>query len=76
VELARRCGTRSELVDDVGGIHLEWLAGAQLVGLTAGASAPPGLVDDVIAALAGLGPVEVSERITARETVRFPLPRA
>ena len=74
VELAHRWGARSELVDDVGEIHPEWLAGTQVVGLTAGASAPPGLIEEIITALAGLGPLEVSERIIARETVRFPLP--
>ena len=74
VELARRRDTNSELVDDVGDIRLEWLAGVRVVGLTAGASAPPGLVENVIAALAGLGPLDVSERVTARETVRFTLP--
>ncbi len=45
-----------------------------VVGLTAGASAPPRLVKDVTAALAGLGPVTVVERQTSRETIHFTLP--
>jgi 4-hydroxy-3-methylbut-2-en-1-yl diphosphate reductase len=72
VELARRCGTTSYLIDDVGDIEPEWLAGVRVVGLTAGASAPPGLVDEVVAALA---PISVEEREIARETIRFTLPR-
>ncbi|GAB3452725.1 hypothetical protein GCM10027570_31260 [Streptomonospora sediminis] len=74
VELARRCGTPAHLIDDTGGIRPEWLAGAGTIGLTAGASAPPGLVEAVVANLGGLGPLTVHERATTRETVRFTLP--
>lgn len=76
VELAGRCGTPAHLIDAVGDIRPEWLRGAGVVGLTAGASAPPRLVEDVIAALAGLGPVTVTEREAARETLQFQLPPA
>ncbi|GAA3738647.1 4-hydroxy-3-methylbut-2-enyl diphosphate reductase [Spinactinospora alkalitolerans] len=75
-ELARRSGAPGHLVDDVGGIRPEWLAGARRIGLTAGASAPPHLVGAVVAALSGLGPVTVTEHETARETIRFTLPPA
>jgi 4-hydroxy-3-methylbut-2-enyl diphosphate reductase IspH len=47
-----------------------------VVGLTAGASAPPRLVDAVIATLAELGPVTVVERETTREDIRFTVPLA
>jgi 4-hydroxy-3-methylbut-2-enyl diphosphate reductase len=73
VELARRGGTPAYLIDDAGDIRPEWLAGVRTVGLTAGASAPPRLVDEVVAAL---GPVTVTERETATETIRFTLPSA
>ncbi|MDT0303024.1 4-hydroxy-3-methylbut-2-enyl diphosphate reductase [Streptomonospora wellingtoniae] len=76
VELAERRGTPAHLVDDTGEIRPEWLAGVYTVGLTAGASAPPGLVEEVITALGGLGPVTVHEREVARETVHFALPSA
>ncbi|MCG5215321.1 4-hydroxy-3-methylbut-2-enyl diphosphate reductase [Streptosporangium sp. KLBMP 9127] len=76
VELAHRHGAPAHLVDDAGDIRPEWLTGARVVGLTAGASAPPRLVEDVISALSGLGPVTVAEREVARETVRFTLPSA
>jgi (E)-4-hydroxy-3-methyl-but-2-enyl pyrophosphate reductase len=74
VELAVRAGTPAYLVDDAGEIRPEWLAGARVVGLTAGASAPPGLVDGVIEALRRFGPVTVTEREVVRETVTFGLP--
>jgi 4-hydroxy-3-methylbut-2-en-1-yl diphosphate reductase len=74
VELARRHGKPSYLIDDPGDIRPEWLKGVGVVGLTAGASAPPRLVEAVIAALAQFGPVTVVERETTRETVHFTLP--
>lgn len=73
MQLARRAGTRSYLIDDVSGIEPEWLDGVRVVGVTAGASAPPGLVDEVVAAL---NPATVQERETARETIQFTLPPA
>jgi 4-hydroxy-3-methylbut-2-enyl diphosphate reductase len=75
VERAERAGTPAYLIDGPEDIQLSWLAGVSTVGLTAGASAPPAVVDEIIAAIAGLGPVEVSERITTTESIRFGLPR-
>lgn len=74
VEMAERGGTPAHLIDDVGDIRPGWLTGVRTIGLTAGASAPPHLVEAVIAALAGLGPVDVTEHEITRETVRFTLP--
>jgi 4-hydroxy-3-methylbut-2-en-1-yl diphosphate reductase len=74
VELAHRHGTPSFLIDDPSDIRPEWLDGVGVVGLTAGASAPPRLVEAVIAALAELGHVTVMQRETTRETVHFALP--
>ncbi|MFC4009056.1 4-hydroxy-3-methylbut-2-enyl diphosphate reductase [Nonomuraea purpurea] len=74
VEVAAR-HSPAHLVDDQGGIALDWLAGARTIGLSAGASAPPRLVDDIVAALRGLGEVTVEERVIAQETVRFSLPK-
>ncbi|MBV8995524.1 MAG: 4-hydroxy-3-methylbut-2-enyl diphosphate reductase [Pseudonocardiales bacterium] len=74
VELARRHGIPSYLIDDPGDIRSEWLEGVEVVGVTAGASAPPRLVDAVIAALAELHPVKVIEREITRENIRFTLP--
>jgi 4-hydroxy-3-methylbut-2-enyl diphosphate reductase len=76
VEIAQRTGVPAYLIDSVADIELDWLADARTIGLTAGASAPPTLVDDVIEALRGLGPVTVTERRVADESIRFSLPKA
>jgi 4-hydroxy-3-methylbut-2-enyl diphosphate reductase len=75
VETAERAGTPSYLIDGPEDIELGWLAGASVVGLTAGASAPPAVVGQIIDALSGLGPVEVSERVVTTESIRFGLPK-
>jgi 4-hydroxy-3-methylbut-2-en-1-yl diphosphate reductase len=75
VETAERSGTRARLVDDASEVELAWLAGVETVALTAGASAPTELVDEVVQALAGLGPVDVTEREVVREDIRFTLPK-
>ncbi|MGW9556730.1 4-hydroxy-3-methylbut-2-enyl diphosphate reductase [Nocardiopsis sp. NPDC055551] len=74
VELSERVGTPAHLIDDAADIRPDWLAGVTTIGLTAGASAPHHLVEAVVGALSGLGPVGVSEHETTRETVRFTLP--
>jgi 4-hydroxy-3-methylbut-2-en-1-yl diphosphate reductase len=75
VEVARRCGVAAHLVDDANEILPEWLDGARTIGITAGASAPPHLVDEVIGTLRALGPVDVVERDVAHEDVTFTLPK-
>jgi len=75
VETAQRAGTPAHLIDGPSDIQLGWLAGASTIGLTAGASAPPAVVNDIITALSGLGPVEVSERVITTENIRFSLPK-
>ncbi|MGH8982007.1 MAG: 4-hydroxy-3-methylbut-2-enyl diphosphate reductase [Acidimicrobiales bacterium] len=74
VEVARREGCTAQLVEDASQLRLSWLDGAGTVGLTAGASAPESLVAELVQALSSLGPVEVDERRTTEETVRFALP--
>ncbi|MGH9087617.1 MAG: 4-hydroxy-3-methylbut-2-enyl diphosphate reductase, partial [Acidimicrobiales bacterium] len=74
VEVARREGARAELVEDADQLRLAWLDGASTVGLTAGASAPEALVQQVIGALGRLGRLEVDERRTTEESVHFALP--
>jgi 4-hydroxy-3-methylbut-2-enyl diphosphate reductase len=75
VEVARRQGTRAELVEDATSVELRWLADATTVGVTAGASAPERVVQEVVQALGALGPVSVSEHRTTEEHVRFALPQ-
>ena len=76
VELAQRHGTPAYLIDGPADIEVAWLDGVQVVGLTAGASAPPRLVEGVIETLKLLGPVEVVEREITQETIHFTLPSA
>jgi len=75
VETAERAGTPAHLIDGPSDIQLDWLAGMSTIGLTAGASAPPAVVEDIITALSGLGPVEVTERVITTENIRFSLPK-
>jgi 4-hydroxy-3-methylbut-2-en-1-yl diphosphate reductase len=75
VEVARTEGVRAYLVDDAGEVDLAALARARRVGITAGASAPPHLVEQVIDCLAGLGPTTRREIQVATEDVTFALPR-
>jgi 4-hydroxy-3-methylbut-2-en-1-yl diphosphate reductase len=75
VERSERAGTPAHLIDGAEDIDLSWLSGVSVVGLTAGASAPPAVVSEIIAALSGLGTVTVTERITTTESVQFGLPR-
>src|SRR5580704_16959000 len=75
VETAQRAGTTAYLIDGPSDIELSWLAGVSTIGLTAGASAPPAVVQDIVTALRGLGTVEVSERVITTENIRFSLPK-
>ena len=75
VEACERNGTPAHLIDSAADIELGWLTGVSTIGLTAGASAPPAVVEEIISALAGLGPLSVSERVTTTESIRFGLPK-
>jgi 4-hydroxy-3-methylbut-2-en-1-yl diphosphate reductase len=75
VERSEREGTPAHLIDGATDIDLSWLSGVSVVGLTAGASAPPAVVSEIITALSGLGTVTVTERVTTTESVQFGLPR-
>ena len=73
-EIAEREGVPAHLVDDVGEVDLAWLADAWRIGVTAGASAPGHLVDEIVRCLAGLGAVRAHETTVAHEDVRFTMP--
>jgi 4-hydroxy-3-methylbut-2-enyl diphosphate reductase len=70
-EVAREAGTPAYLVDDETEVDPVWLEGAEVVGLTSGASAPEWLVERMLAYLAGLGATEVEEVTLATERLRF-----
>ncbi|MFJ5228917.1 4-hydroxy-3-methylbut-2-enyl diphosphate reductase [Kitasatospora sp. NPDC088391] len=74
VEVVRRGGTAAHLVEDASGIDPAWLVGVRVIGLSAGASAPPDLVTEVVEALGAHGPVTVEELTTTVEDVAFQPP--
>ena len=74
-EVAESRGVPARMVDSASEISPEWLAGAQRVGVTAGASAPEVLVNQVIARLRELGAETVGLEQGERENVVFALPR-
>ena len=73
-ELAERLDTPAFMVDSAAEIRPEWFDGRPRVGLTAGASAPELLVDQVVARLRGLGAVSVRKMPGVEEHIEFPLP--
>ena len=73
-EVGSESGVPSYLIADGSALRPEWFEGKSTVGLTAGASAPEVLVDDVIAALRRYGPVEVSTLPGIEE--RSPVPHS
>ena len=74
-DVAAKYGTPSYMVDNADELQTEWLVGKRTIGLTAGASAPDILVQQVIARLRELGAVSVRTLAGIQETVKFPLPK-
>jgi 4-hydroxy-3-methylbut-2-enyl diphosphate reductase len=77
VEVAANNGCRrSRLVQRAEGMDWDWLQGVRRLGITAGASAPEALVEELVAACRERFEVELEEVRTTDETVVFKLPRA
>jgi 4-hydroxy-3-methylbut-2-enyl diphosphate reductase len=74
VEVARNLGTASHLIDSCSDIQPEWLEGVTTLALTAGASAPECLVEEVVEFLRIKGFRDVREVEVMPENVRFGLP--
>ena len=75
VEVAERCGAQARLVQRGAEIAASWLDGVEVLGLTAGASAPEDLIQEVIGRIAQFREVTVEQVITAEEKMIFKLPR-
>jgi 4-hydroxy-3-methylbut-2-enyl diphosphate reductase len=75
-EVAHNLNVPAYLVDNASELKPEWLQGKQRVGITAGASAPEVLVQEVIARLKEMGVVSVRELDGINENVVFPLPKS
>jgi 4-hydroxy-3-methylbut-2-en-1-yl diphosphate reductase len=73
-EIGTEVGVASYLVADGSEVNPDWLKDARTVGITAGASAPEVLVDDVIEALRRIAPVTVSLLPGREENIEFRLP--
>jgi 4-hydroxy-3-methylbut-2-en-1-yl diphosphate reductase len=74
-EVAEHMGAQAYMVDRAADLRPEWIAGKRRVGVTAGASAPQVLVDELIARLKGLGAASVRQLDGITERVVFTLPR-
>ena len=74
-EVAQSCGTTSYLIDDETSIQDGWFENVKIVGITAGASAPEVLVQNVISNLQKRGAAKIETLTTITEDVFFPLPK-
>ncbi len=74
-DVAQRYGAESYMVDNAEELQEAWFEGVTSVGLTAGASAPNILVQQVITRMRALGAVSVRTLDGVEETIKFPLPK-
>lgn len=75
VEVAQRCGADGRLIQRGSEIDEAWFTGVTTMGLTAGASAPETLVNEVIDRIGEFRSVAVEQVVTAEEKIVFKLPR-
>jgi 4-hydroxy-3-methylbut-2-enyl diphosphate reductase len=73
-EIGQEAGVPSYLLADGSELDPNWVKGAKIIGLTAGASAPEATIQDVIDRLRALGPLEVTNLPGVQENVEFRLP--
>jgi 4-hydroxy-3-methylbut-2-en-1-yl diphosphate reductase len=74
VEVCEKTGVAAHLIDDLSEVQPEWLMGVETVAVTAGASAPENLVEELIGSLQGRGYSALEEMEITEEDVRFNLP--
>jgi 4-hydroxy-3-methylbut-2-en-1-yl diphosphate reductase len=74
-EVARNMNIPAYLVDNAGELQAEWLAGKHHVGISAGASAPEVLVQEVVARIKQITPASIREISGTQENVVFPIPK-
>lgn len=74
-ELGEHCGINSYLIDSAADINPAWLKDVKAIGITAGASAPEVLVEEVVAYLKTYGTAEVEDLTVIEEDVEFLLPK-
>jgi 4-hydroxy-3-methylbut-2-enyl diphosphate reductase len=76
VEVASRAGVPARLIERASEVEFSWLDGVQTLGITAGASAPELLVQELLDHLATRFTLERTEVQSAIETIEFKLPRS
>ncbi len=74
-EIGTELGVPSYLIDDAGNLDPDWLEGVGIVGVTAGASAPEELVQEIISRLGDFGDVQLKNLDGVEESIIFKLPR-
>ncbi|MCH8236927.1 MAG: 4-hydroxy-3-methylbut-2-enyl diphosphate reductase [Proteobacteria bacterium] len=74
-EIGTELGVPSYLIDDADNLDPSWLEGVEIVGVTAGASAPEELVQELITRLGDFGDVQLEKLNGVEETIIFKLPR-
>ena len=75
-ELAERLGAKAHLIDNAGEMQQDWFVGVDTVGVTAGASAPEVLIQEVLDTLQSWGGEKPEELSGILENVTFSLPKA
>jgi 4-hydroxy-3-methylbut-2-enyl diphosphate reductase len=74
-EVAERMGRPAYMIDTAEDLQAHWLEGRPRIGLTAGASAPEVLVQEVVQRLREFGALSVQTLPGVQETMKFPLPK-
>lgn len=74
-ELGEHCGINSYLIDSAADINPAWLKDVNAIGITAGASAPEVLVEEVVAYMKTYGTADVEDLTVIEEDVEFLLPK-
>ena len=74
-EIGDEMQVESYLIDDVDALNEEWLDGVSSIGVTAGASAPEVLVEELLARLGALGELRIKENSSTIENTYFKLPK-
>jgi 4-hydroxy-3-methylbut-2-enyl diphosphate reductase len=75
VEVVRELGTNAHLIDNASQMQEEWLEGANIVGISSGASAPEELVSELVQTFRDRGVDDIQELEVVAENVRFMLPK-
>jgi len=75
VEVARRCGVDAHMVEGPQDVDPRWLEKAKRIGITAAASTPEQIVEDLIGLCRALGSVALDEHVAMEETMSFQLPQ-